>query len=188
MAKINLGSHNKIIGDDYINVDGLDLENVHIVHDLSTFPYPFEDRYAEEILAQEFLEHLPFRSSVKCLKECYRILMPEGKLIIQVPDIGAMCDMYIRRQICQCVPRKATKYEDYKADPNCKLCGGNGKIHPERWRYAFAGAQKHEFDAHLNHFTEEILKNDLTVAGFIDIEFNNNIYKLVCTATKKETL
>jgi len=95
-----------------------------------------------------------------------------------------MCEMYCNDELCSCVPRKTKSYVEYKANPNCKKCSGRAKIHPERWRYAFAGAQKHKFDDHLNHFTKDILMNDLVQAGFKDIEFSENIYKLVVKATK----
>jgi ubiquinone/menaquinone biosynthesis C-methylase UbiE len=185
--KINLGSHNKRI-EGFVNVDGLDLPNVDVIHDLTLFPYPFEDNSAEEIYICEVLEHISFRKTAFVLRECKRILAHGGKLTVQVPDIGAMCEMYAHDQICDCVPRKAKKYSDYTANARCCSCRGRALIHPERWRFAFSGAQKHEFDAHLNHFTKDILMNDLVSAGFTDIEFTDNIYKLVVIATKKSLL
>jgi predicted SAM-dependent methyltransferase len=91
--KINLGSHNKRI-EGFVNVDGLDLPNVDVIHDLTLFPYPFEDNSAEEIYICEVLEHISFRKTAFVLRECKRILAHGGKLTIQVPDIGAMCEMY----------------------------------------------------------------------------------------------
>jgi len=181
--KLNLGSHNKKM-EGFVNVDALDLGNVDVLHDLTILPYPFEDGSAEEIYSCECLEHLPFKIAHHFLKECYRILVPCGTLTIQVPDIGKMCEMYANKQVCDCVPRKANKYEDYKADPNCRLCGGKALIHSDRWRVAFSGAQKHEYDAHLNHFTVDIMNGLLKEVGFESIAYTPNIYKLVLTATK----
>ncbi len=66
-------------------VIGVDLENADITHDLNIFPYPFKENYADTIVAGEIIEHLlhPF----KFLEECYRILKPNGILIITTPNM-----------------------------------------------------------------------------------------------------
>lgn len=179
--KLNLGSHNKRV-EGYTNVDVLDLPNVDIKHDLTSFPWPFEMSSIEEILMQEFLEHIPWRSCQAVIHECYRILQPGGMLKIQVPDIEAMCRMIDEQ--CWCVPKKAERYEDYKADPNCEICLGKARINPERWHIAFVGAQKHPYDYHKNIFTLNGLRNYLEKANFKDIERSPNIYKLNLTAKK----
>ncbi len=160
------------------------LPNVDIVHDLTVVPYPIESNSVEEIISQETLEHLPFRKLHFILYEWFRILAPEGKITIQVPDIGLMCKYFAEDKICTCVPRKADKYEDYKADPECFKCAGRALIHPERWFYAFSGAQKHPWDSHLNHFTREYMEAELGKAGFDQITFTDNIYKIIVHATK----
>jgi len=179
--KLNLGSHNKKL-EGFKNVDVQPLPNVDVVHDLTKFPYPFDYESVDEIIMQEFLEHVSFRHTIPILVECYRILKLGGKLTIQVPDIDAMCRMVDLQ--CPCVPRKAESYDGYKADPGCFQCGGKALIHPERWHVAFTGAQKHAWDAHLNHFTPTIMENCLERAGFIDFQRKPNIYKLIYEATK----
>ena len=183
--KINLGSNNKRV-DGYINVDALDLENVDVVHDLTIFPYPFKDNSAAEIISIEFLEHISFKYTNQVLRECYRILAPGGRLIMQVPDIGAMCSMYHLDLICDCVPRKAAQLEEFKAKPDCQNCQGKAVIHPERWRVAFSGAQKHDYDNHLAHFTKDILIKEFWLAGFNSsmIGVRPHIYKLIVEGTK----
>ena len=181
--KLNIGSHNKKM-EGYINVDGLDLENVDVVHDYNNYPSPFEDDTVDEIYTCEFLEHLSFRKTFPFLRDCYRILKKGGEIKIQVPDIGMMCKYYVNGQICDCVPRKAEKMSEYKAQKGCKKCQGRALIHHERWKFALAGAQKHEYDAHLNHFTEGELLLNLRTAGFRDMKTYNNLYKLIIHAKK----
>ena len=41
----------------------------------------------EEIFSSHFLEHLPLQKAISLLKECKRVLSPEGKLRIVVPDL-----------------------------------------------------------------------------------------------------
>lgn len=203
--KLNIGSHNvKIEG--YLNLDGLDLENVDAICSLNIVPYElkirpeniskFEDRIVklprpegeeiiyrfldnvvESIKSVEFLEHISFRETDSVVAEWYRILEPDGELNIQVPDCGKAMEYYVNNEICSCVPHKGTP-EQQVADPLCFICGGKGKIHPNRWLFSFTGAQKHKYDAHLNIFTQERLENTLATAGFKNIKFTEDKYKL----------
>lgn len=42
----------------YINLDGIKLPGVDIVHDLEIFPYPFKDNTFDEIYSAHVLEHM----------------------------------------------------------------------------------------------------------------------------------
>lgn len=68
---------------DYVNVDNVKLPGVEIIHDLTEFPWPFENQQFEEVLLVDVLEHLP--SVVKTLEEIHRITRPNGKVLIRVP-------------------------------------------------------------------------------------------------------
>ena len=185
--KLNLGSHSKIIKGDYLNVDALDLPNVDIVCRLDKTPWNFYYKHndvnefplentVDEIVMIEVLEHISWRESVNVLRECYRILKPGGKLHIQVPDIERMIFAYENKQICECVPHKPKNVADAKAKLDCPNCEGYGVVNPMRWKMAFLGAQKHEFDAHLNIFTPESLELDIENAGFDKIDFSSDDY------------
>ncbi len=54
-----------------------------VVHDLTRFPYPFEDNYFEEIYCRHILEHLP--NLVKVMEELHRIAKPGCKIFIEAP-------------------------------------------------------------------------------------------------------
>ena len=199
MIKLNLGSNNKIIGEDRINVDGLDLFNVDGICDLNKIPFiikykkqykfnnfcifninkecKIKDNIVDEIQMVEVLEHISFRNTEKVLREMYRIIKPNCRIHIQVPDCGKMMEMYVNKQICDCVNHKEIK-DGFNADKNCPICNGNALINTKRWLYSFTGAQKHKFDAHLMVFTKENLREILVKIGFKKIEFKNHIYKL----------
>lgn len=81
MKKLNLGCGNKIL-DDYINVDVVDYGG-NIIHDLNSFPYPFEDNTFDEILASHILEHL--ENFNKVITELYRISKPGGIIRVYAP-------------------------------------------------------------------------------------------------------
>ncbi len=49
-------------------------------------PLPYTDASLEEIYAGHFLEHLSQETAAEFLRECYRCLVPGGRLGIVVPD------------------------------------------------------------------------------------------------------
>lgn len=178
MIKLNFGSaHDRISG--FKNVDALDWDgNTDIVWDMNQVPYSFLDTNSvDEIRSVETLEHISFRNTMKVLQEWYRILMPGGKLHIQVPACDKMCEMFAKGEVCDCVLHKPQNDEDTKGKKGCLKCGGKGKVNPTRWMFAFTGAGKHEFDFHLAIFTKDILKQLLQSVGFVGIQINYDKYE-----------
>ncbi len=84
--KLNLGSGSKNL-DGYKNVDKFNYYNPDIVHDLETFPYPFDDNSIDEILLSHVLEHIGQSPDVflKIIKEIYRICHNNSFIKIKVP-------------------------------------------------------------------------------------------------------
>jgi len=85
MKKLNLGS-----GDfpkkDFINVDYYAVADPDVRHDLTSFPYPFDDNDFDWIEADHCLEHLPDPFSV--MREIHRIGKPGATVIIRVPHFS----------------------------------------------------------------------------------------------------
>jgi predicted SAM-dependent methyltransferase len=54
----------------------------------ATSPYPFPSGSFQYILAEHLIEHVPWESGLKMLKECFRILAPGGKIRIVTPDLA----------------------------------------------------------------------------------------------------
>lgn len=82
--KLNLGcGTNKIEG--YVNVDRA--HGPDVVHDLESFPWPWETSSIEEIRAHHVLEHLGRTPEVfiGVVKEMYRVCKPGAKVEIVVP-------------------------------------------------------------------------------------------------------
>lgn len=83
--RINLGS-----GSDYItgwiNVDVDTTQKVDLVADLQE-PFPFEDNYANELLASDILEHFTKEDGETFLQECYRVLKQDGIITIRTHNI-----------------------------------------------------------------------------------------------------
>jgi predicted SAM-dependent methyltransferase len=57
--------------------------NADVVHDLNTFPYPFDDSMFEEIYADNVIEHLD--SVLKVMEEIHRISKPSARIVIKIP-------------------------------------------------------------------------------------------------------
>jgi hypothetical protein len=84
--KLNLGcGFNKPKG--YIHVDMFEECQPDIIHNLESFPYPFEDNSIEEVLFNHSLEHIGQLPSVflKVIQEVYRISKGGAIIKINVP-------------------------------------------------------------------------------------------------------
>ena len=66
----------------------------------SDFPFdlrgglPFRTESMEIIYAEHVLEHFSYKELTVLLKECYRVLVPGGKINIVVPDAGIFIQAY----------------------------------------------------------------------------------------------
>ena len=80
--KLNLGCGTDI-REGWINLDNFDSKTLDVIHNLETFPYPFEDNYFDEIIAINVLEHI--ENPVRVIEELYRITAKNGKVTIRVP-------------------------------------------------------------------------------------------------------
>lgn len=89
LLRLDLGcGQNKregFLGVDYVKVDG-----VEFVQDLFQFPWPWKDASTEEIHTSHFFEHIPQMTRPKFMDECYRILIPGGKMTVIVPYYSSM--------------------------------------------------------------------------------------------------
>jgi predicted SAM-dependent methyltransferase len=66
-----------------IGVDFNDRTAADIVHNLNSFPYPFEDGSIDEVYLDNTLEHL--EDVIRVMEEIYRIVRPGGKVNVIVP-------------------------------------------------------------------------------------------------------
>jgi predicted SAM-dependent methyltransferase/glycosyltransferase involved in cell wall biosynthesis len=87
---LNIGSGQKKI-DGFINID-ID-KNADIQIDV-TKGLPFQDNSISGIFCEHFIEHLRQREAIKFLRECRRILVPDGLLRIATPDLDFLLIKY----------------------------------------------------------------------------------------------
>lgn len=69
------------------NLDAQNVPEVDIVCDLRD-GIPLDDESVEEIFSQDFFEHFTFWEGLSLLKECKRVLKPEGIIRFIIPDIA----------------------------------------------------------------------------------------------------
>ena len=89
--KLELGSLAKRDGWTTMDVDG----GCDIQHDLMK-PLPFPDNSIEQIYSSHLLEHFSFPDMIKLLKECYRILIPNGMFDACVPNMRPFIEAYFK--------------------------------------------------------------------------------------------
>lgn len=90
---INLGSGSKTF-DDYINIDFFSFsDDVDYGADFR-YPLKIDDDSVDGIFTEHVLEHLTYDHAERLLKECYRILKPDGIIRIIVPDVSIFIKNY----------------------------------------------------------------------------------------------
>lgn len=82
-------------GDEWVNLDIVDLPEIDVVHNLMQFPWPFDDNSADYIKAKDLIEHMANYTPdnrpavIAFMEECYRIMKPGATLWIQTPSWDA---------------------------------------------------------------------------------------------------
>ena len=81
----------------YLNVDAFDDTVADEI--MSATNLKIEDNKVDEIIADQLIEHLGIVGSIYSLSECFRVLKPGGKLIIETPDLQKTFERDISRVI-----------------------------------------------------------------------------------------
>jgi len=87
MKKIDLGCGNAKCDKESIGVDIVKMPGVDVVCDINNEKLPFSDNELDEVYSRHLFEHLDNFFFV--MKEVYRVLKPNGKLILKVPYFAA---------------------------------------------------------------------------------------------------
>lgn len=94
MAKYNLGAGGQNY-EGFINLDLFAPCEPDVVGKLPDLPFVSES--AEEIVASHILEHLTHVDAIATLAECFRVLKPDGSVIVAVPDTREIMRGYIEK-------------------------------------------------------------------------------------------
>lgn len=85
MKRLNVGS-GEFLKEGFVNVDFYSVTKPDVEHDLSLFPYPFQENEFDWIESDHCLEHLP--NPFKVMKELYRVSKNGATIIIKVPHFS----------------------------------------------------------------------------------------------------
>lgn len=146
--RLNLGCGDNLI-EGYVNIDKYD-KAADVRADMADVAYP--DKSIEEIVIYQALEHTPYNSLNSILSNCHRMLVPGGKLIIEVPDIE-----YAALEILS----------DGLSDKWVHHIWGEYYRPWDKERYP--DATFHAGSIHYQGFTFDRLSNALKQAGFSDV-------------------
>ena len=80
---------------EWINVDTMPVGPGVIPHDVRR-GMPFADESFDAVYASHVLEHLQPAAAATVLRECYRVLRPDGVARIVVPDLEAIARLYLQ--------------------------------------------------------------------------------------------
>ncbi len=81
--KLNIGCGLNIL-EGYVNVDKVKTTPQTVVKDILNLDYP--DDSVEEIYLRHVIEHFFEEEIKRLLQNCYRMLQPDGKIVIETPD------------------------------------------------------------------------------------------------------
>lgn len=98
MKAINLGSGQRPFAAPFINVDINPRWNPDVVADGAHMPI-FEDSTVDLVVAHHTVEHYGCGEAKSMVQECYRILKPGASLLVFVPDMRALAQRWLTRQM-----------------------------------------------------------------------------------------
>jgi Methyltransferase domain len=78
------------VRDGFLGVDKHEVPGVSVVHDLTDYPWPWEDSCVSEVFCSHFFEHLTGPERVDFMNELYRVLAKGGTATIITPYWSSM--------------------------------------------------------------------------------------------------
>ena len=98
MTKVNIGCGWRNFGSDWIHIDGGDYEHLDYKGTVRDLPQ-FENNSIDLIYASHVIEYFDRSEIIHVLKEWKRVLKPDGKLRLAVPNFAILSRLYLSGQI-----------------------------------------------------------------------------------------
>jgi predicted SAM-dependent methyltransferase len=178
---IDIGSGPHPIPGADIRMDIHQWPGVNLIHSLLDTPYPFDDNTFKVANMGDVVEHISIFDIDRVLTEVCRILKPDGKLIVTVPDAAWIFERIVNK--------------DWKEHANVDWLNPTDDPWKNAMSYLFGGFHnKDEYQlegmGHLNAFNQNSLKELLEKNGFMDCNrypdmrnpepARNAVIKMVC--------
>lgn len=134
-----------------------------------------EDESAEAVFSKHNIEHLESHEVSKCLAAIYRVLKPEGFLILRTPDLKAIARLLLNHEPDETLYVSKVFGRRVPVAPLDMLYGSRQEV-----------ANGNRFMAHRTGFSSTSLRRYLLEAGFeqVDVSENNAFRELRCIAMK----
>lgn len=148
-------------------------------------PLPFEDGSVTYIHAEHLLEHVTHQEAWKFLSECHRILGPQGKIRLAIPDIVRMWNMHISGEAIDYLQKASDERTIQGAIRNAVFCHGHQVWWSGYLLHVVLGAigfQEIHY-CEINQSQDEVLRN-LEQHGRVVGEHINFVETTVIEATK----
>lgn len=89
IKKLHIGAQSNMLAG-WLNVDIYTPEGSKVAYMDATKPFPFKDNTFDCIFSEHMIEHIYVGEASCMLKECNRVLKPEGKIRIATPGLDKM--------------------------------------------------------------------------------------------------
>ncbi len=83
--KLQIGAQGNSING-WLNAD-IEPKANHVVYMDATKTFPFGDNTLDYVFAEHMIEHIPYGDADFMIKECFRVLKPQGKIRIATPNL-----------------------------------------------------------------------------------------------------
>jgi len=120
------------------NMDIRKLPTVDIVHDCSVFPWPIPGSSFNGVFAKFLIEHPSWRKTADIIREAFRVLKPDGFLILISPNTLEQCREIARR----------------------------GRIGIEESAMLYGGQEEGDWNTHRAAFSPDYMRSLCQQAGF----------------------
>jgi predicted SAM-dependent methyltransferase len=154
--KLHIGCGSNILAG-WLNTDH-EPENSDVLFMDASKEFPFDDCKFDYIFSEHMIEHFSYEEGCSILRNCYRVLKPNGKIRIATPNLAKIIALYTKD--------KTDEQEEYIRVYIDAFYKNTGLYHPtfvinnnvRNWGHTFI-------------YDPEILKMALESIGFIDISF-----------------
>jgi predicted SAM-dependent methyltransferase len=96
VSKLQLAASNNLLPG-WLNTDMFPNHGPVVYLD-ATKRFPFDDNTFHYIMAEHMIEHLEYQGAQAMLRECFRVLKPEGRIRIATPDLQVLLALHSREK------------------------------------------------------------------------------------------